>query len=208
VTANPTPDARTSAEPNACTAVELVEWRWLRRVPPHGMGRPLAASKKPTRPYLSQMWTLPGRSKHAPHAARERVIRTCHEWRVPRQVVDSLELIVSELVTNAVTHAAGDKVTVAVALAGDAVLVVVADRGPRTDFDVRNADDDDENGRGLFLVKALASRYDIRPAGSGTAVMACLDTPRRALPPGGSEDVTHSSRTPTEDDTDVPRSHP
>jgi len=198
MTANPEPDARTSAE--------LVEWRPLRRVPPHGMGRPLAASKQPTRPYLRQMWTLSGRSKQAPHTARERVTSTCRVWRVPRQVVDSLELIVSELVTNAVTHAAGDKVTVALALTGSTVLVVVADRGPRTDFDVRNADDDDENGRGLFLVKALADRYDIRPAGPGTAVMACLDTPRRAMPPGAGDEVTHSPHDPTED-TDEPRSH-
>src|SRR4051812_1568963 len=91
VAANPTPAARAS--------VEFVEWRPLRRVPPHGMGRPLPAPE-PTKQYLREMWTLPGRSEHAPHTAREKVTRTCRTWRVPRQVVDSLELIVSELVTN------------------------------------------------------------------------------------------------------------
>ncbi|WP_051742419.1 ATP-binding protein [Streptomyces xylophagus] len=205
MTANTTPDAHTSAVPDARTSAEFVEWCPLRQVPPHGMDQPLPRPE-PTRPYLRRMWTLPGRSERAPHTARERVTRTCHGWRVPRQVVDSLELIVSELVTNAVTHADGDTVTVAVALTEHAVWVVVADRGPREHFEARCADDEDEHGRGLFLVKALAHRYEIRPSGAGTAVMACLHTDRREMPPGAADDVTHSPHEPTED-TDVPRSH-
>lgn len=55
-------------------------------------------------------------------------------------------------------------------------------------------------------MKALASRYEIRPAGRGTAVMACLHTDRREMPPGEAGDVTHSPHEPTED-PDVPRSH-
>ncbi|MBK6015907.1 ATP-binding protein [Streptomyces sp. MBT53] len=191
--------------PGARARAELVEWRPLRPVPPHGLGRPLPAPQ-PTRPYLRMVWSLPGRSDRTPHTARERVTRTCHQWRVPHRIRDDVALIVSELVTNAVTHAAGDTVTVAVVLTGDAVWVVVADRGPRTRFEARHADDDDEHGRGLFLVEALASRYEIRPAGIGTAVMACLKTPRREMPPRIADEVTHSPYEPTED-TDVPRSH-
>ncbi|MDV9169828.1 ATP-binding protein [Streptomyces sp. W16] len=199
VTANSTPGARTETVP--------VEWCELQRVPPHGLGRPLCTPPR-TLPYLRRVWSLSGRSERTPREARDLITRTCHGWRVPRQVVDSLELIVSELVTNAVTHGDGDTVTVAVALTEHAVWVVVADRGPRAHFEAGCADDEDEHGRGLFLVEALASRYEIRPSGPGTAVMACLHTDWREMPPGVAGDVTHSSHEPAgEEDTDVPRSH-
>ncbi|MFJ9893585.1 ATP-binding protein [Streptomyces sp. NPDC091280] len=153
------------------------------------------------------MWTLPGRSERSPHEARKRITRTCREWHVPPEITDDLALIISELVTNAVTHAHGDTVTVALVLIGHEVWVAVVDRGPRTPFEARHAGDDDEHGRGLFLVKALASRYEICPAGAGTAVTVCLNTSWRAVTgPCSHSEVTHSHHELTED-ADAPRSH-
>ena len=202
MTANSASGARTSAE--------RVEVRPLLPVPPHGLGREVAVPE-PVRPHPRTARTLSGRSRHTPRAARELVADTCRSWGVPGPSVDDLTLIVSELATNAVMHARCDEITVAVAVDGRDVWVAVVDQGPRTrrGAALRHPDADDENGRGLLLVAALAERYVIRDTEPGTTVMACVRTPLRALPSGRAEDVTtHSPHTPTEDDADVPRSHP
>ncbi|MFF5303472.1 ATP-binding protein [Streptomyces sp. NPDC013161] len=195
------------------TEASDVVWRELQPVPSHGQApAPRTVSRPlPHRGYLSQVWRLDGRSERTPHEARALVTGTCHTWRVPHGIVDDVAVIVSELVTNAVTHAPGDTVTVTVFLhARDAdeseVRVVVIDHGPRRRVQARHADADDEHGRGLFLVEALASRYEVQPTGDGTAVSACVHVPAlRPLPPEG---ATHSPHEPAEDDdTDAPRSH-
>lgn len=177
------------------TLAESVEWRELQGVAPHGLGRQPRPLPRPRVQYLHQMWELPGRSPHTPREARERVASSCRVWRVPHRVVDDLEVIVSELATNAITHAPGDKVSVAVVLTAYDVRVVVVDHGPRQPLHTRHAPDDDEHGRGLFLVEMLASRYETQSIGDGTAVWACVPLPDPHTP--------HTS----EDSSDAPRSH-
>ncbi|MET9913472.1 ATP-binding protein [Streptomyces sp. NPDC006476] len=139
---------------------------------------PQSSALGAVRPCLRQVWQLPGRSERAPHQARALVGDTCRRWRVARRVVDDLLVIVSELVTNAVVHAPGEHVTVAVVLTPTAVGVAVIDQGPRRPIRAHVPEADDEHGRGLFLVEALADRHGAQPAAGGTAVWACL-----ALPP-------------------------
>jgi anti-sigma regulatory factor (Ser/Thr protein kinase) len=83
-------------------------------------------------------------------------------------------LLVSELVTNAVRHA-GSTLTVAVAIGRAAVRVEVRDRSPRLPALRESTGGDDEWGRGLVLVDALASRWGAERLPSGKRVWFELD---------------------------------
>jgi anti-sigma regulatory factor (Ser/Thr protein kinase) len=94
-----------------------------------------------------------------------------YEWNRP-SVADSVELVVSELVTNAVRASTGpdgrpkyDPKTglprVQLRLSSDLVhvLIEVWDQDPRMPV-ATAAGPDDESGRGLMLVEALCKRWD------------------------------------------------
>ncbi|MFJ9752298.1 ATP-binding protein [Streptomyces chartreusis] len=197
-------------------AVDWTPLPALRPVPAHG-----TASRPPEPRYeqrLSESRTLLGRAHTTPAAAREHVDCTCRTWNVPHEVRDDLLLIVSELTTNAIVHGSGTKVVVTVLLSPAHVWVVVdeQDRAPgsprlRGLIEPRTAGDDAENGRGLPLVEALATRYQVTASGDGTRAWACLALPARRQRAAAAAD--HS---PTQDgadsphhpkDNDVPRSH-
>ncbi|WP_159392463.1 ATP-binding protein [Streptomyces niveus] len=87
------------------------------------------------------------------------------EGGIGRDVVETVQLLVSEIVTNAVVHGCGDRVRFSVSYdrsgngnsAGD-VLIEVDDGHPAR-IKVRSAESDDETGRGMFLVNALARAW-------------------------------------------------
>ncbi|MCX4753932.1 ATP-binding protein [Kitasatospora purpeofusca] len=88
---------------------------------------------------------------------------------LPEDRADSAELLVSELVTNALRHAAGE-IGVEVAI-GVAVLRVSVRDGSDRPPQLRVAGDLDTGGRGLALVEALASRHGWEPAEGGGKVV-------------------------------------
>jgi anti-sigma regulatory factor (Ser/Thr protein kinase) len=71
--------------------------------------------------------------------------------------VDSAQLLVSEVTTNAVLHATGS-ITLYVAVTEDALRVEVHDASPRMPRQ-RDHADDATTGRGLDLVSTLAARW-------------------------------------------------
>ena len=85
--------------------------------------------------------------------------------------VNDVQLVVSELVTNAVAHTAsgepGRFVTVEVSSldAVTAYIEVVDDGATATAPEVRKADADECGGRGLWLVEAVAARWGVRDEG-------------------------------------------
>ena len=89
------------------------------------------------------------------------------EWGLTELAAD-IELAVSELVTNAVNAAAGQRqATVRLTLSGDSerVLVEVWDADPHPPAPKEPGEDclpdpQEEGGRGLFLVAALSTRWD------------------------------------------------
>ena len=87
--------------------------------------------------------------------------------------MDEAELLVSELVTNAVVHGA-PPVTVNVECDGTDLRVAVTDGSDRSPVP-RQADPDAESGRGIYLVDVISDRWGIAPSrGHGKAVWFTL----------------------------------
>ncbi|CAL9640519.1 ATP-binding protein [Streptomyces sp. enrichment culture] len=97
--------------------------------------------------------------------ARDGVLERLVAWRVPRSLCDDALLIVSELVTNALVHAAGPRVVCGVRLSaleeGPLLRIEVHDYGlPRPDTPPpRPPDPYAESGRGLLIVQELADAW-------------------------------------------------
>jgi len=107
----------------------------------------------------------------APGIAR-RTVGTCLAGRVASGTLEQIELLVSELVSNVVRHAAttkGDALTLDIHLIDDGVRVEVFD-GDGDSFDPRPAPDAERGrGYGLFLVESLSRRWGVDHVG-GTRV--------------------------------------
>jgi anti-sigma regulatory factor (Ser/Thr protein kinase) len=117
----------------------------------------------------------------SPRAARSFVSSTLLEWELPERV-PAAELVVSELVTNAMLHAR-THIDLRVAAHHGAVRISVADgtpdmtsvaRAPHPLPDRRAAGG--RSGRGLAVVAALSERWGVLPTSDGgKAVWALLD---------------------------------
>jgi PAS domain S-box-containing protein len=135
-------------------------------------------------------WTLPG-DRTAVRSARRLAAGRLAEWGLGG-LEDSTELIVSELVTNAVRHSSGP---IGLRLIRHQVLTCEVfdsnDCLPRA----HTARTTDENGRGLFLVDRLSRRWDARPEAGGKVVWSEQDL---APPParGPARDAAGAGRLP------------
>ncbi|WP_173877743.1 ATP-binding protein [Streptomyces sp. 3214.6] len=121
------------------------------------------------------------RLSHSPRSARRArdLLRIqLLEWKIDAQVAFTAELLLSELVTNALLHArmpAGREIGVRVARYNERLRVEVADAN-NSRPQLRTAIDTDEHGRGLALIDALAQRWGCCPRrhGIGKAIWAEL----------------------------------
>ncbi|PZG21912.1 ATP-binding protein [Micromonospora craterilacus] len=103
--------------------------------------------------------------------ARELVADACARWNLP-EAVGPASVVLSELVGNVVRHA-GTPMQVTVTLRRPWLHLTVLD-GSRAAAQPGEADQRDEGGRGLLLVRQLAERWGSAPAGDGKAVWATL----------------------------------
>ncbi|MGW3247999.1 ATP-binding SpoIIE family protein phosphatase [Streptomyces sp. NPDC001070] len=132
--------------------------------------------------HLAQVasWDLPNGLVTVP-AARHLAARQLREWGLER-LVPAVELIVSELVTNAICHGDGPR---RLRLIQHHVLTCeVSDFNtgrPRS----RHPHALDEHGRGLYLVAQLSRRWGSRSAADGKVVWAEQDLPSTAGAPAG-----------------------
>jgi anti-sigma regulatory factor (Ser/Thr protein kinase) len=85
---------------------------------------------------------------------------------------DNAELILTELVTNAILHAKTE-IVIRVDLGASALRLEVADRSPRQPV-ARHYSAEATTGRGLSLVDALAERWGVQPEVDGKTVWAEL----------------------------------
>ncbi|KQX10583.1 hypothetical protein ASC82_23235 [Streptomyces sp. Root431] len=89
-------------------------------------------------------------------------------------LAETLVLIISELVTNAVVHTGCPAVLRMLFAAEGGVRVEVADASDRPP-QPRHAEGDDTNGRGLELVDGLADRWGWQPEGAGKSIWCEVD---------------------------------
>lgn len=76
-------------------------------------------------------------------------------------LIETLRLLVTELVTNSVRHTNAGSVTLRVAIGRSTVLTEVCDDGPPFDPDELGRPGTDERGWGLYLVGRLADRWGV-----------------------------------------------
>ncbi|MFF3505032.1 SpoIIE family protein phosphatase [Streptomyces sp. NPDC003247] len=100
--------------------------------------------------------------------AREAVTRRLTDWGLD-ELAFSTELIVSELVTNALRHAGGP---IGLRLIRENVLICEVTDPSNTQPRLRRARWSDEGGRGLFLVAQLTTRWGSRYGRHGKTIWA------------------------------------
>ncbi|MCX5232552.1 SpoIIE family protein phosphatase [Streptomyces sp. NBC_00233] len=109
---------------------------------------------------------------------RAAVTRTLAEWGLEEEAFTT-ELILSELVTNAIRYAAEP---VRVRLIRDRALICEVSDGSSTAPHLRRAATTDEGGRGLFLVAQFADRWGTRYTAEGKVIWT-----EQPLPTGTSD---------------------
>ncbi|MGW7201484.1 SpoIIE family protein phosphatase [Streptomyces chryseus] len=110
--------------------------------------------------------------EQAPGRARRLARRALARWDL-EELSDSVELLVSEVVTNAVRYA--ERPVTLRLLRTDVLRCEVGDDAPQLPRQ-RRARDTDEGGRGLFLVNRLARRWGATRLSSGKVVWFELAT--------------------------------
>jgi anti-sigma regulatory factor (Ser/Thr protein kinase) len=84
--------------------------------------------------------------------------------------METLRLLVTELVTNSLRHAGADTISLKVLVRSGAVWTEVTDAGPGFDPAATGMPREDNTGWGLFLVERLAERWGVHRNGTGTRV--------------------------------------
>jgi anti-sigma regulatory factor (Ser/Thr protein kinase) len=85
-------------------------------------------------------------------------------------LMETLRLLVTELVTNSVKHTGAPTVVLKVLVGKGAVFTEVADAGPGFDPGETGTPGPDHTGWGLYLVERLAERWGVTQNGEGTKV--------------------------------------
>jgi anti-sigma regulatory factor (Ser/Thr protein kinase) len=95
--------------------------------------------------------------------------------RAAQAVVDDAQLIVSELITNAV-NAECSRTGLTLECDGNSLRIAVRDDGPGRPT-LRSANERDEHGRGLAIIAAIAASWGVCEADPGKQVWAELTIP-------------------------------
>ncbi len=115
----------------------------------------------------------------APGLAREAVATECRSGGMDGETCEDVQLVTSELVTNAVVHGRSEVLlTCHVDAAARSVRVEVGDDNSRHP-QLQPCDDGALDGRGLFIVDLLATRWGVRDTASGKLVWFELAEPAR-----------------------------
>jgi anti-sigma regulatory factor (Ser/Thr protein kinase) len=123
--------------------------------------RSLVAFTLPSSPYSVQMARF--------------YIRAALNYHALGDYAEDAEMVASELITNAITHAGAPAISLELTcLEGTrALAIVVTDPCPLPPVR-RNPAADTEHGRGLYVVDALSARWGWQPRNPGKAVYAIL----------------------------------
>lgn len=125
----------------------------------------LVARTKAMGPEQVAQWELPS-DPAVVSRCRAAVTDQLTAWGLD-ELAFSTELIASELVTNAIRHATGP---VQLRLLRDRALICEISDGSSTSPRLRSARNEDEGGRGLFLVAQLTERWGTRYTTNGKII--------------------------------------
>jgi len=101
---------------------------------------------------------------------RDEAVPAARKWAVDKYLraggteAETCALLVSELVTNAVEYAEGDRFEVAVR--ASPFSIDVSDGSPK-EPERQGPSDEDEHGRGLILVHALSAHFEVKQIEGG-----------------------------------------
>ncbi|MFF7601491.1 SpoIIE family protein phosphatase [Streptomyces mirabilis] len=128
-------------------------------------------------------WDVPS-DPSAVADVRAAAARLLDVWDMKEEAF-TLELILSELVTNAIRHATGP---IGVRLIRDRSLICEVSDGSSVSPHLRRATTMDEGGRGLFLVAQFADRWGTRYTSGGKVIwteqqLSATDQPTEQAPP-------------------------
>jgi anti-sigma regulatory factor (Ser/Thr protein kinase) len=109
-------------------------------------------------------------ARRAPRLARAFAADTLEAWAVAAERIAAVQLVVSELVTNAVLHAPASRtITLELSMTDGGVRVMVSDESPQEpEQQDHQAPPTAEGGRGVEIVDAVADRWGTQfrpPAG-------------------------------------------
>jgi anti-sigma regulatory factor (Ser/Thr protein kinase) len=99
-------------------------------------------------------------------SAREQALARLADWGLD-EAAFTTELVISELVTNAIRHA---RSPIQLRLIRDRTLICEVSDGSSTAPHPRRAHDFDEGGRGLLLVSQLTQRWGSRQTPHGKTI--------------------------------------
>lgn len=148
--------------------------RWVPVPADPACRKPGWADRWPSRAHLE---LAPGAA--APRHARRRAREVLWDWHL-EDIADDCEVVISELVTNAVEALPAQRgrpahpVHLWLLSDGRQVAVLVADGGPAIPA-LRDPAPGDEHGRGLLLVDALSKSWGWYPTPAGKVVWSVLD---------------------------------
>jgi anti-sigma regulatory factor (Ser/Thr protein kinase) len=99
------------------------------------------------------------------------------------ELIDTALILISELTTNALKHGRGEEIGFSITYRHGQVWLEVVDGSPGTPV-VRSAGPDEESGRGMLLVSALADSWGTSE--DGTRTWCALRVPDVSNPQGAS----------------------
>jgi serine/threonine-protein kinase RsbW len=163
-----------AAEPEAERAAGQIRTacHTLRRTSPLGdpptspatVVTPVAAKPRPLTPRALDVAMCPARVRVS--QARRITRAFMRLWGLPESLGDDVRVAVSELVTNAIEHGCGT-VGLRMRHTDDELRVEVTDESSAP-ARLRDSDDEDVCGRGLFLVASLADAWGVSDNGRTT----------------------------------------
>ncbi|MFD4558877.1 ATP-binding protein [Streptomyces sp. NPDC058469] len=124
----------------------------------------------------SESFRIPKRRSHVP-TARQRVRKTLADWGITDELADAVTLLANELVTNAVTHCrvSHSQIKVELTLNERELTLEVSDPDRDRLPQPHDSTPEEEGGRGLALVAALADDWGCRQEPYAKCVWARFD---------------------------------
>ena len=157
----------------AATLGALLEHSHVSRRVPTFADLPTALARVDERPELVRAWWHFEVDPHAPGEARSYVRRVCSDWSIDDDAREAAEIVVTELVTNAVEHAASPSVVEVTRVPGSFRMTVrdfVRDPLP----DAVLPPPQSVRGRGLAMVAAVSREWGVQTHADGKTVWSEL----------------------------------